>query len=102
MPGDRRRLLPVTAASSRHWNGKIYSLSLSTCLTFCRNFITSALRAIMSILSFERGVSGFFNVQRSACIVMGNGYHLALGDWRLVRITLLERKMQSLFCDSIT
>jgi hypothetical protein len=25
--------------------------------------------------------------------VLGNEYHLALGDWRLVRITLWERKM---------
>jgi hypothetical protein len=25
--------------------------------------------------------------------MLGNGYHLALGDWRLGRITLLEGKI---------
>jgi hypothetical protein len=72
-------------------------------LTFCRNFITSALRAIMSILSFERGASGFFLTCNEAhAPYWGNGYHLALGDWRLGRITLLERKIyESLFCDPL-
>jgi hypothetical protein len=57
----------------------------------------------MSILSFERGASGFFfNVQRSACTILGNGYHLAPGDWRLGRITPLERKVyESLSVDPL-